>query len=218
MFGGPRELDPDLVRFLLQVRRDPALAGLHLVRCHSLYEKGESSLPPELPISEFLPLPMRKSHLKTLLEGSRGLLQAPALPEPLQGDPAALASLRILLAEDNLVNQRVAIAVLKKLGLSAEIACNGLEACAKAKAKPFDLILMDCQMPEMDGFQATRAIREQEAGTRRVPIVAMTANAMTGDRERCLEAGMDDYLAKPIGILDLKNALHRWLAPVAPAP
>ena len=218
VFGGTRELDPDLVRFLLQVRRDPALAGLHLVRCHSLYEKGESSLPPELPISEFLPLPMRKSHLKTLLEGSRGLLQAPALPEPLQGDPAALASLRILLAEDNLVNQRVAIAVLKKLGLSAEIACNGLEACAKAKAKPFDLILMDCQMPEMDGFQATRAIREQEAGTRRVPIVAMTANAMTGDRERCLEAGMDDYLAKPIGILDLKNALHRWLAPVAPAP
>jgi CheY-like chemotaxis protein len=77
---------------------------------------------------------------------------------------------------------------------------------------------MDCQMPELDGFEATREIRRREANGRRVPILAMTANAMAGDRERCLESGMDDYLAKPIAILDLKNALLRWLPPPVPAP
>jgi CheY-like chemotaxis protein len=117
----------------------------------------------------------------------------------------------VLLAEDNLVNQRVAVAVLNRLGLSPLVAANGLEACEKAGKEAFDLILMDCQMPEMDGFQATRLIREREGGARRVPILAMTANAMPGDRERCLEAGMDDYLAKPITIRDLKDALLRWL-------
>jgi CheY-like chemotaxis protein len=108
------------------------------------------------------------------------------------------------------------MAILRKLGLTPELACNGLEASAAALARPFDLILMDCQMPEMDGFEATRLIRERE-GSRRVPILAMTANAMAGDRERCLEAGMDDYLAKPIAILDLKDALLRWLPPPVPA-
>jgi CheY-like chemotaxis protein len=159
---------------------------------------------------------MRRSHLKTLLEGHRGMLPAPAAPEPLAASPESLAGMRILLAEDNLVNQRVAMAILRKLGLTPELACNGLEASAAALARPFDLILMDCQMPEMDGFEATRLIRERE-GSRRVPILAMTANAMAGDRERCLEAGMDDYLAKPIAILDLKDALLRWLPPPVPA-
>jgi two-component system sensor histidine kinase/response regulator len=116
------------------------------------------------------------------------------------------------------VNQRVALAVLRKLGLTPELAVNGLEALEAAKARTFDLILMDCQMPEMDGFEATRRIREQEGGTRHVPILAMTANAMSGDRERCLEAGMDDYLAKPIAILDLKEALMHWLPPAVPTP
>jgi CheY-like chemotaxis protein len=155
---------------------------------------------------------MRRSHLKTLLEGRRGALPAPVR----EAAPPALAGARVLLAEDNLVNQRVAMAILKKLGLAPDLACNGLEACAAAKAGPYDLILMDCQMPEMDGFEATRRIREQEGGARRVPILAMTANAMAGDRERCLEAGMDDYLAKPIAILDLKEALLRWLSPALP--
>jgi len=109
------------------------------------------------------------------------------------------------------VNQRVAVAVMKKLGLKPDLALNGVEALAAVQAKTYDLILMDCQMPEMDGFQATRAIRAQEPVGQRVPIIAMTANAMQGDRERCLEAGMDDYLAKPVAILDLKTALQRWL-------
>ena len=209
-------MEPDLVRFLQEVRRDPALAALRLARTHFLYEKEGPPQVPGLPVTEFLPLPMRRSHLKTLLEGHRGMLPAPAAPEPLAASPESLAGMRILLAEDNLVNQRVAMAILRKLGLTPELACNGLEASAAALARPFDLILMDCQMPEMDGFEATRLIRERE-GSRRVPILAMTANAMAGDRERCLEAGMDDYLAKPIAILDLKDALLRWLPPPVPA-
>jgi PAS domain S-box-containing protein len=218
VFSGAGNLAPDLLQFLQEVRLDPALAPLRLVRTHSLYEKEGTQPVTGLPITEFLPLPMRRSHLKTLLEGHRGTLPAPVAPEPLPASPVALAGLRILLVEDNLVNQRVAQAVLKKLGLTPELAVNGLEACAAAEARTFDLILMDCQMPEMDGFEATRLIREREAGARRVPILAMTANAMAGDRERCLASGMDDYLAKPIAILDLKEALLRWLPPAVPAP
>jgi CheY-like chemotaxis protein len=218
VFPGAAGLTPELLGFLHEVRLDPALDPLRLVRTHSLYEKAGSVPAAGLPITEFLPLPMRRSHLKTLLEGHRGTLPAPAAPEPLPASLLTLAGFRILLAEDNLVNQRVALAVLKKLGLTPELAVNGQEASAAAQARTFDLILMDCQMPEMDGFEATRLIREQEGGARRVPILAMTANAMAGDRERCLEAGMDDYLAKPIAILDLKEALLRWLPPAVPAP
>jgi CheY-like chemotaxis protein/anti-sigma regulatory factor (Ser/Thr protein kinase) len=217
IFPGHGSLPADLLRLLLDVRRDPALAPLRLVRTQSLYEKEEVPQITGLPITEFLPLPMRRTHLKTLLEGHLGTLPAPAVPE-LPASPAALAGLRILLVEDNLVNQRVALAVLRKLGLTPELAVNGLEACAAAAERTFDLILMDCQMPEMDGFEATRRIRAQEGGARHVPILAMTANAMSGDRERCLEAGMDDYLAKPIAILDLKEALMRWLPPAVTTP
>jgi len=216
VFGGAGGPAPDLLRFLQELRRRPELAPLRLVSTHSLYDKEEYRQPAGLPIPEFLPLPMRKTHLAKLLQGGRALPR-PAAAE-LPAAPAALAAMRVLLAEDNLVNQRVAIAVLKKLGLTPDLAVNGLEACAAAGSRTYDLILMDCQMPEMDGFQATRLIREREGGGRRVPILAMTANAMPGDRERCLEAGMDDYLAKPIAILDLKEALLRWLPPAVPAP
>jgi CheY-like chemotaxis protein len=178
---------------------------------HSLYEKEESRKPIRVPITEFLPLPMRKSHLRTLLDPHRETHPLPAVTEALPVLQAPLQGVNILLAEDNLVNQRVAVAVLKKLGLKPDLAVNGEEALAAAQAKSYDLILMDCQMPEMDGFQATRAIRALEPDGIRVPILAMTANAMQGDRERCLEAGMDDYLAKPVAILDLKSALQRWL-------
>jgi len=218
VFPGARGLDSRLLGFLHDVKRDPGLAALRLVRTHSLYEKEMPAQTADLPVNEFLPLPMRRTHLKTLLEGHRGTLPAPAAPRLLEAAPAALAGYRILLAEDNLVNQRVAMAVLKKLGLTPDLAVNGLEALAAATAQRYDLILMDCQMPEMDGFEATRLIRDGEAGARRVPILAMTANAMAGDRERCLEAGMDDYLAKPIAILDLKDALIRLLPPAVPLP
>ena len=122
---------------------------------------------------------------------------------------------RVLVAEDNLVNQRVAAAMLAKLGQEVEVAPHGREAVARWRARPFDIVLMDCQMPEMDGFAATRAIRAEEEPGRRVPIVAMTAFAMKGDRERCIAAGMDDYIAKPMPLTALAEVLERWVGGAA---
>jgi signal transduction histidine kinase/ActR/RegA family two-component response regulator len=132
--------------------------------------------------------------------------------------PASIVcpSLRILLAEDNLVNQKVAVGLLKKRGHHVEVVANGLEAVAAVAARGFDLILMDVQMPEMGGFEATAGIRTMEQGDRSsIPIVAMTAHAMTGDRERCIEAGMDDYISKPIDARAIDRVLQRFAVPVS---
>ena len=127
---------------------------------------------------------------------------------------AAGRPLRILLAEDNAVNQKVAARLLEKQGHSVEVASDGMEALAAFTRDAFDLILMDVQMPVMDGYDATLAIRAAEQGTgRHVPIVALTAHAMKGDREICLNAGMDDYLGKPIRPRELASVLERWGKP-----
>ena len=124
---------------------------------------------------------------------------------------------RILLVEDNPTNQMVAQGMLDSMGLYADIAANGIEALESIKLStkiaPYTIILMDCQMPEMDGYEASRAIRDEKAGVenKSIPIIAMTANAMTGDREKCVLAGMDDYLSKPIDITVLKNMLIKWI-------
>jgi CheY-like chemotaxis protein/HPt (histidine-containing phosphotransfer) domain-containing protein len=112
--------------------------------------------------------------------------------------PAPLRPLRILVVEDNVVNQKVAQLLLRQLGQRADLATNGLEAVRALQRQDYDVVLMDCQMPEMDGFDATREIRQQIPQQRQPYIVAMTANALEGDREDCLNAGMDDYLAKPV--------------------
>jgi two-component system, sensor histidine kinase and response regulator len=110
-----------------------------------------------------------------------------------------MPSLQILLVEDNLVNQKLAIRLLEKAGHVVTVASNGKEAVEQVAARAFDLVLMDVQMPEMDGLEATQVIRQQENGQkRRLPIVALTAHAMVGDRERCLAAGMDGYVTKPV--------------------
>jgi PAS domain S-box-containing protein len=119
---------------------------------------------------------------------------------------------RVLLVEDNVVNQQVAVRQLEREGLRVEIASNGVEAVALTEETNYDLVLMDVQMPEMDGLEATRRIRERDDATgRHLPIVAMTAHAMVGDRERCLEAGMDDYLSKPLKREDLREKLAAWV-------
>jgi len=118
---------------------------------------------------------------------------------------------RLLLVEDNVVNQRVAIALLQKAGFRAEVANNGQEAVTALETMPFDMVLMDCQMPVMDGFEATRQIRAREAKEGgHIPIIAMTANAQKGDRERCLDSGMDDYLTKPVNVINLHRTLDHW--------
>jgi CheY-like chemotaxis protein len=120
---------------------------------------------------------------------------------------------RVLLVEDNAVNQRLALKQLSKLGFSATAVDNGRDAVDAIASQPFDLVLMDCQMPVMDGFEATVRIREREAATGgHVPIVAMTANAREEDREACLAAGMDDYLAKPVSLADLTALFARHFA------
>ena len=123
---------------------------------------------------------------------------------------------QLLLVEDNKINQVVASALLKQAGVSFDIAENGLDAIVKLNAKqgkPYKLILMDCQMPEMDGYQATKAIREGDAGkcNQNTTIIALTANAMQGDKEKCLAAGMNDYLSKPLDLAALQPKLEQWL-------
>jgi len=131
--------------------------------------------------------------------------------EPLQ--PFAGVKARILLAEDNITNQQVALGILKKLGMRADAVADGAEAVKALESIPYDLVLMDVQMPEMDGLEATRQIRGPESAVpnHRIPIIAMTAHAMQGDRERCIEAGMDDYVSKPVSPQALAEVLARWL-------
>jgi two-component system sensor histidine kinase/response regulator len=140
-------------------------------------------------------------------------LAAQPAPRPA---PEAAATVRgnILLVEDNVINQQVALGILQISGYNVTVVNNGREALEAHAEGGFDLILMDCHMPEMDGFEATRAIRlrEHAAGSRRIPIIALTANAMARDREECLEAGMDDHLSKPFNMLALQELLARWMA------
>jgi signal transduction histidine kinase/CheY-like chemotaxis protein/HPt (histidine-containing phosphotransfer) domain-containing protein len=131
------------------------------------------------------------------------------------GEMRAIRPLRILLADDNEINQQVAVGLIEHFGHRVDVVNNGLQAVAAAGAVPYDLVLMDCQMPEMDGFQATREIRRRGSERRPVPIVAMTAGAMREDRERCYAAGMDDYVPKPIDRQKLWEVLDRWTRPGA---
>ncbi|MDX1907372.1 MAG: PAS domain S-box protein [Bacteroidia bacterium] len=126
-------------------------------------------------------------------------------------------NLSVLVAEDNAINQKVALRMLEKLGIQADVAANGLEALKAIHIKSYDVIFMDMQMPEMDGLEATQAIRAAENATHRHVIIAMTANAMSGDRERCLAAGMDDYISKPVNLERVQEALARWFGETSAA-
>ncbi len=177
--------------------------------------------PPEVEavFDAWLTKPARRSVLRTTLAAL--LTEQPASEAPEQsasGGDGALSTLRILLAEDNVVNQKVALRMLERLGFRADVVADGGEALAAVRGHPYDAVLMDVQMPEMDGLEATRRIRAEVAAERQPHVIAMTANAMAGDRERCLAAGMDDYVAKPVRLEDLGEALRRVPTEAAPPP
>jgi signal transduction histidine kinase/DNA-binding response OmpR family regulator len=162
----------------------------------------------------FLTKPVKQSSLYNAIVSALALQESSANPVPVPGTVfddqiATRHPLKILLAEDNAVNQKLAIRILERMGYRADIAANGLEALQSLERQRYDLILMDVQMPEMDGLEATRAIRRILPPAQQPYIVAMTANAMQGDREICLEAGMDDYVSKPIQVKELIAALQR---------
>jgi two-component system, sensor histidine kinase and response regulator len=136
---------------------------------------------------------------------------SPETPRASENDTHSAIAHRVLVVEDNLVNQLVAVGLLRKRGLEVEIAANGRDALAMHRRSPYDAIFMDCQMPELDGYDTTREIRRREGSDRRTPIIAMTASTMPGDRERCLAAGMDYYTGKPVKPAGLDYAIARSL-------
>ena len=211
---------PDAVLLVGPETLDAALAeagDCALVFASPLYRPELREAAARRGVQSYLTLPIRPSQLRGLLE-PKGLSigrVAPVAPVPAPEGPVKV---RVLLAEDNLVNQKVALIMLQKFGIEADVVATGVEALDALVGVAYDLILMDCQMPELDGFEATRRIRERERGSRRIPVVAMTANAMVGDREKCLEAGMDDYIAKPVRAEALHRALSLWLPVGAVAP
>jgi CheY-like chemotaxis protein/HPt (histidine-containing phosphotransfer) domain-containing protein len=166
--------------------------------------------------------PLRRTALHAALASAMGL-RPPEIPEGVAAPPAVAAQPtpkrgRLLVAEDNPVNQKVILRTLERLGYRAEVVGNGLEALEALRLTTYDLVFMDCQMPEMDGFEATAALRRLEAASgHRTPIVALTAHAMAGERERCLAAGMDDYATKPLQLDELKRVLREWVDEAQPS-
>jgi len=205
-----------------QVKEDQRLAATSLVMMASLAQKGDAALIDEV-FDAYLTKPVRQSHLYgSLWQALGGAAPGELTPgvvarHALAGN--APSSARILLAEDNIVNQKVAQGLLQTLGYRADVVANGLEAVKALELINYDLVLMDCQMPEVDGFEATSLIRSADSQVlnRGVPIIAMTANAMKGDREHCLEIGMNDYLAKPVNKNELRGMLEKWLPRVEEA-
>ncbi len=209
------------------IRRRPATRRMPLLLTSSVVLPGGLDEAMARGFVGLVTKPVKKRYLLQALTGALGLAAA-SVPAAITPGPAATGHgsspgrrLRVLLAEDNPVNQRVAVRMLDKLGHRVDAVGNGLEAVEALGRLPYDLVLMDCQMPECDGYQATALIRQrEEAGATRTPIVALTANAMEGDRQRCLDAGMDDYLPKPLRFDDLRALVERYAArpPAAEPP
>ena len=201
------------------IREDETLGNPKLILLASSVLGGEAERRRAAGFAACLLKPVPRAQLRRTLAA----LAAPASGEPgseaprgetppPQAAPQA-PNWRVLLAEDNAVNQKLACKLLEKLGCRVDVAANGREALAMCQARTFDIVFMDCQMPEMDGYEATRVLRREESG-RHTPVIALTANSMPGDREECLRAGMDAHLSKPIRPEELAAALARWL----PAP
>jgi PAS domain S-box-containing protein len=207
------------------MKSDPCLSGIRLVMLTSLAARGDARYFADIGFSGYLTKPVRHTELKSLLALvlSSSSDQA-TVHRPIATRHTALETLprfedhkvRILLAEDNVTNQQVALGLLKKMGLDADAVADGKEAVKALESMPYDLVFMDCQMPVMDGFEAARIIRSRESGFRNIPIIALTAHAMQSDRKKCLEAGMNDHIPKPLGSRALLDILRKWLPGLPP--
>jgi len=200
------------------IKSDEDLNDTRLVTMTSLGKRGDAARLKKVGFAAYLTKPVKQKVLYDCLAA----VDAPPEPEGNavnQGqlitryslDEAKRHGIRILVAEDNPVNQKVALTVLTKLGYQAELAVDGREAVQKQAQQAYDLILMDCHMPRLDGYKAARRIRKAESGKQRVPIVAMTAHALSGARAECLEAGMDDFISKPVAPQILADTIENWV-------
>jgi CheY-like chemotaxis protein len=202
------------------IRDDPQLTSIRRVMLTSAALRGDASRMREAGFDAYLTKPLKEDHIRRCLAALRGTSPATAMPgiitrHTLDEAPRGRAA-RILLAEDNKVNQKLAGTLLQRQGHAVTIVEDGSAALDLLAREHFDLVLMDCQMPRMDGFEATRRLRSgQDMLDPAVPVIAMTANAMEGDREACLAAGMDDYLAKPFSEEALRDMIERHLRPRA---
>jgi CheY-like chemotaxis protein/HPt (histidine-containing phosphotransfer) domain-containing protein len=208
--------DKDGAALGLAIKNDPRLSGTRLVLLSALGEYSDVGRFAEIGFTGYLAKPWRHADLfivlANALTGSSALAEfKPSIHKAQRAQTGS--GKRILLVEDNSTNQMVALEILKKVGLKAESAINGVEALTALENNPYDLILMDVQMPEMDGIETTRHIRDHQSAVlnHNIPVIAMTANVMRGDRERCLEAGMNDYISKPFELQALLEVLRRWL-------
>ena len=204
-----------------KIKADERLAPTKLVMLTSLGMRGEVKESTRAGFSGYLTKPMRHQELCSVVQGVLATDEAnrEEVTQPVTRHSAQILNssfenrdLRILLVEDNLTNQQVAQGILRKLGLHGDVVNNGLEALQVLESTPYDLVLMDCQMPVLDGYQATGRIRDPQSLVleHNIPIIAMTANAMQGDREKCIAAGMNDYLSKPLSPFELAEAIERW--------
>jgi signal transduction histidine kinase/DNA-binding response OmpR family regulator len=203
------------------IKSDPALASTRVVMMKPFGNRSDASANIDAQMTKPVRLARLVECIRAMTNGETSLPQGEARPEII---PAALArpsstrdenrgKIRVLLAEDNPVNQEVALLHLQRLGYGVETVSDGREAIRAFEKAEYDIVLMDCQMPDIDGYEATREIRLREGQSRRVAIIAMTANALEGEREKCLAAGMDDYLTKPLDQEEMAAALRRWAAP-----
>ncbi len=214
------------------VRGEADISDVLLVLLTSLGQRGDAQRMEDLGFSGYLTRPIRQSELMDALAtiwsahlaGEEvGLVTRHTIAESretgalLAEEAGVIMNAKVLVAEDNYVNQQVALEILQSFECQVTVATDGAEAVKEIKRESFDIVFMDCQMPNMDGFAAAGAIRRLENGEGRIPIVAMTAHAMKGDRERCLAAGMDDYVSKPIDPESVLKVLHRWLPAAKPA-
>jgi len=206
--------DMDGLTLAEEIRSHAYGRSLPLLLLSSVRLRGDDTRPNHAGIAAFIYKPIRPAQLLDALCRAMSIQlqrekKAPAAPS-LDVDLARRLPLRLLLADDNPINQKVGLSVLHKLGYRAEIANNGLEVLHALEQKPYDILFLDVQMPEMDGLEAARRICQRWPAEKRPRIIAMTGNALMGDREKCLQAGMDDYISKPVRIGELQAALEKW--------